>query len=139
MGFREMSADEIVEFLKQPLVAVLAVDEPGWAPHVTPVWFHHVGGENTFQVGTNTGTKKVRLHRQGSGEMSLCVQTVEGTQAKYVSVQGVASFRPLPSGLLETLAEKYLPPELRADYLANPPEDSTFEIEPRRIVTGVIG
>src|SRR5262245_3109556 len=134
-----MSADEIVEFLKQPLVAVLAVDEPGWAPHVTPVWFHHVGGENTFQVATNTGTKKARLHRQGSGEVSLCVQTVEGATAKYVSVQGVARLQPLSAGMLETLTEKYLPPEFRADYLASPPEDSMFEIEPRRIVTGVVG
>jgi nitroimidazol reductase NimA-like FMN-containing flavoprotein (pyridoxamine 5'-phosphate oxidase superfamily) len=134
-----MDEEEIAEFLKQPIVAVLAVDEPGWPPHVTPVWFHHLPAENRIQVGTNTRTKKVRLHSQGSGELSLCVQTVEGGQAKYVSVQGEASLHPLPPEVLETLVEKYLPPELRADYLKNPPEDSMFEIKPRRILTGVIG
>ncbi|GAB3422256.1 pyridoxamine 5'-phosphate oxidase family protein [Flindersiella endophytica] len=139
MEFREMDDNEIAEFLRQPLVAVLAVDEPGWPPHVTPVWFNHLRSENRFQVATNTSTKKVRLHRQGSGELSFCVQTVDSTQAKYVSVQGVASLGPLPSEVLETLVEKYLPEEFRADYLANPPEDSLFEITPRRIMTGVIG
>lgn len=134
-----MEDDETAEFLKQPVVAVLAVDEPGWSPHVTPVWFNHLRAHNTFQVATNTSTKKARLHRQGTGQLSLCIQTIEGVTAKYVSVQGVASLRPLSLELLETLAEKYLPPAYRAEYLASPPEDSMFEIRPWRVLTGVIG
>jgi nitroimidazol reductase NimA-like FMN-containing flavoprotein (pyridoxamine 5'-phosphate oxidase superfamily) len=138
VGFRKMEDDETAEFLAQPLVAVIAVDEPGWSPHVTPVWFHHLRGENRFRVMTAAGTKKARLHREGSGQLSLCVQAIEGTTAKYVNVQGEARLDPLTAELLQTIAEKYLPPEHREAYIANPPEDSMFEITPRRIVTGVI-
>lgn len=139
MEIRKMAADEMAEFLAQPIVAVLAIDEPGWPPHVTPVWFHHVRTENSFLVTTAASSKKVRLHRSGSGELSLCVQAVEGGAAKYVNVQGVARFEPLSTELVETIVEKYLPQEHRAAYLASPPEDSMFEITPRRVVTGVIG
>lgn len=139
MEIRKMEDDETAEFLAQPLVAVLAVDEPDWPPHVTPVWFRHRRAEKTFQVMTAAASKKVRLHRDGSGELSLCIQTVEGAAAKYVNVQGMASLQPLCTGVLKAIAEKYLPPEYRAAYIANPPEDSMFEITPRRIITGVIG
>ncbi|HYJ68997.1 MAG TPA: pyridoxamine 5'-phosphate oxidase family protein [Nocardioidaceae bacterium] len=139
MAFRKMNDDETAEFLAQPLVAVIAVDEPGWSPHVTPVWFHHLPAENKFLVMTMARSKKVRLHRQGSGELSLSIQTGEGTTAKYVNMQGVARLHPLSAELLKTIAEKYLPPEHREAYIANPPEDSMFEITPRRITTGVIG
>jgi Pyridoxamine 5'-phosphate oxidase len=139
MAFRKMEGDEIAEFLAQPLVAVLAVDEPGWSPHVAPVWFHHLSAENRFLVMTPANSKKARLHREGSGELSLCVQVAEGVTAKYVNVQGVARFHPLSAELLQAMVAKYLAPEHREAYIANPPEDSMFEITPRRIVTGVIG
>lgn len=134
-----MEEDEAAEFLKQPLVAVLAVDEPDWSPHVTPVWFYHQRATNTFLVMTAANSKKTRLHREGSGELSLCIQATEGATAKYVNVQGVARLDPLSAELLEAMAEKYLPPEYREAYTANPPEDSMFQITPRRIITGVIG
>lgn len=70
MGFRAMDDDEIAEFLAQPLVAVLAVDDPGWSPHVTPVWFRHLPDDNRFQVMTPAKSKKTRLHRTGTGELS---------------------------------------------------------------------
>jgi hypothetical protein len=54
-------------------------------------------------------------------------------------VQGVARLDPLSTELLEAMAEKYLPPEYREAYIANPFGDSAFEITPRRIITGVIG
>jgi nitroimidazol reductase NimA-like FMN-containing flavoprotein (pyridoxamine 5'-phosphate oxidase superfamily) len=136
---RKMEDDETAEFLAQPLVAVMAVDEPGWSPHVTPVWFHHLRAENRFLVMTMASSKKARLHRDGSGELSLCIQASEGATAKYVNVQGVASLHPLSAELLKAMVEKYLPPEYREAYIANPPEDSMFEITPRRIITGVIG
>lgn len=134
-----MEDDEAAEFLAQPYVAVLAVDEPGWSPHVTPVWFHHLRAENRFLVTTAANSKKARLHREGSGELSICIQAIEGTAAKYVNVQGVARLHPLSTELLNAIVEKYLPPEYRDAYIANPPEDSMFEITPRRIITGVIG
>lgn len=139
MEIHRMGDDEAAEFLARPYVAVLAVDEPGWSPHVVPVWFHHRPADNTFVVMTAASSKKVRLHESGSGELSLCVQAIEGTAAKYVNVQGVASLHPLSVELLTAVAEKYLPPENVAAYMADPPEDSMFEITPRRIVTGVIG
>jgi hypothetical protein len=139
MSFRRMNDDEMAEFLAQPLVAVLAVDEPGWSPHVTPVWFHHLPAGNRFQVMTPANSKKTRLHREGTGELSLCIQTVEGATAKYVNVQGVADFHPLSTDLLNAMVEKYLPEQHRDDYRANPPEDSQFDLTPRRITTGVIG
>lgn len=139
MEIRRMEADEAAEFLAQPFVAVIAVDEPGWSPHLTPVWFHHVREENTSLVMTAANSKKVRLHRNGSGELSLCIQALDGATPKYVNVQGVARLRPLSAELLETMVEKYLPAEYRDAYVADPPEDSMFEITPRRIVTGVIG
>jgi hypothetical protein len=36
------------------------------------------------------------------------------------------------------MVEKYLPEEHRAAYLANPPEDSMFDVTPRRITSAVI-
>ncbi len=133
-----MSDDEMAEFLAQPLIAVLAINEPDWPPHVAPVWFHHLPTENKFQVITPTKSKKARLQRTGSGALSLCVQTVEGSTAKYVNVQGTATFHALPPALLQTMVDKYLPPADRAAYLANPFEDAMFDITPQRIVTGVI-
>lgn len=139
MGFRTMDDKEMAEFLAQPLVAVFAIDDPGWSPHVTPVWFHHLPEGNRFQVMTPAKSKKTRLHRTGSGELSLSIQTADGATARYVNMQGVARFLPLDPALLQAMVTKYLPPEARAAYLANPPEDSMFDITPRRITTGVIG
>ncbi|GAA3144796.1 hypothetical protein JOF29_005686 [Kribbella aluminosa] len=132
-----MDTKEMAEFLAQPLVAVFAIDDPGWSPHVTPVWFHHLP-DGRFQVMTPAKSKKTRLHRTGSGELSLSVQTADGPTARYVNMQGVARFLPLDPALLHAMVEKYLPPEARPAYLANPPEDSMFDITPRRITTGVI-
>jgi nitroimidazol reductase NimA-like FMN-containing flavoprotein (pyridoxamine 5'-phosphate oxidase superfamily) len=132
-----MDDEEMAEFLAQPLVAVLAIDDPGWSPHVTPVWFHYLPGK--FQVMTPAKSKKTRLHRSGTGQLSLSIQTAEGPTAKYVNMQGVARFLPLDPALLNAMVEKYLPEEHRAAYLADPPEDSMFDITPRRITTGVIG
>lgn len=139
MDHRTMEDDEAAEFLAQPLVAVLAIDDPGWAPHVTPVWFHHLADSNRFQVMTPAKSKKARLHRTGTGELSLSVQTAEGPTAKYLNMQGSARLLPLSTGLLNAMVEKYLPEECREAYLADPPEDSMFDINPRRITTGVIG
>lgn len=139
MEILKMSDDERAEFLARPYVAVLAVDEPGWSPHVAPVWFHHLPAEDKFLVATASRSKKVRLHKSGTGELSLCVEAIEGTAAKYVNVQGTATLHPLSAERLTAVAEKYLPPENVAAYLADPPEDSMFEITPRRIVTAVIG
>jgi Pyridoxamine 5'-phosphate oxidase len=136
---RKMTENEAAEFLAQPLVAVLAIDEPGWSPHVAPVWFHHRQVDGTFVVMTDAKTKKARLHREGSGELSLSIQGAEGVTAKYVNVQGTATLHPLSPEVLRTVAEKYLPPEFVDGYVADPPEDSMFEITPRRVVTGVIG
>ena len=138
MGFRRMTDDEAAEFLAQPLIAVLAINEPDWPPHVAPVWFRHLPTENKFQVMTPSDSKKTRLHREGPGTLSLCVQTIEGSTAKYVNVQGAATLEPLPPAVLQAVVEKYLPPPARAGYLANPPEDAMFDITPLRIVTGVI-
>lgn len=139
MGFRTMDNDEMAEFLARPLVAVFAIDDPGWSPHVTPVWFHHLPGDNRFQVMTPSKSKKTRLFRSGSGQISLSIQTADGPTASYVNMQGTASLHSLDPGLLQAMVEKYLRPEDRAAYLANPPEDSMFDITPRRITTGVIG
>ncbi|MET9317228.1 pyridoxamine 5'-phosphate oxidase family protein [Kribbella sp. NPDC003505] len=132
-----MDDEEMAEFLSRPLVAVLAIDEPGWSPHVTPVWF--LFGSDRFQVMTPRKSKKTRLHRTGTGELSLSVQTVEGATAKYVNMQGVARLLPLDPDVLHAAVEKYLPEEARAAYVADPPEDAMFDITPRRITTGVIG
>jgi hypothetical protein len=134
-----MTDDEAADFLAQPLVAVLAIDEPGWPPHVAPVWFLHRPADGTFVVMTDAKTKKARLHREGSGDLSLSIQSSEGATARYVNVQGTARFQPLTPEVLRSAAEKYLPPEFVDGYVAEPPEDSMFEITPRRIVTGVIG
>jgi nitroimidazol reductase NimA-like FMN-containing flavoprotein (pyridoxamine 5'-phosphate oxidase superfamily) len=139
MDIKRMTKEEAADFLAQPLVAVLAIDEPGWPPHVTPVWFHHRPADGTFVVMTDAASKKARLHREGSGELSLCVEGSEGATARYVNVQGTATFQPLPPEVVRTVAEKYLPPDFVEAYVAEPPEDSMFEIVPRRIVTGVIG
>jgi nitroimidazol reductase NimA-like FMN-containing flavoprotein (pyridoxamine 5'-phosphate oxidase superfamily) len=137
MAFRKMTDNEITEFLALPLVAVLAIDDPGRSPHVTPVWFHHLDG--MFQVMTPTKSKKTRLHRTGSGQLSLSVQTADGPTARYVNMQGVAELLPLDDALLHAMVTKYLPSEARAAYLANPPEDAMFNITPQHITTAVIG
>lgn len=139
MGFRTMDDKEMAEFLAQPLVAVFAIDDPGWSPHVTPVWFHHLPDGNRFQVMTPGKSKKTRLFRSGSGQLSLSIQTADGPTARYVNLQGEAELRPLEPALLHAMVEKYLQPDDRAAYLAAPPEDSMFDITPRRITTGVIG
>jgi hypothetical protein len=137
--FRKMTSAEAAEFLAQPLVAVLAIDEPGWPPHVAPVWFLHRPETGGFVVMTDATTKKARLWREGSGDLSLSIQASEGATAKYVNVQGSATLHPLDPDVLRAVASKYLPPDFVEGYVAEPPEDSMFEIVPKRVVTGVIG
>lgn len=140
MKIRKMTADEMNEFLAQPLVAVLAVNEFFKAPHQTPVWFQYDVEQGLFYVMSKSDSKKMRLLREliSHDSISLCIQVSEGATAKYVNMSGNVSLEPLMPHTVEKFARKYLPPIHREAYVASTPEDTLLIIEPIKIVTGVI-
>jgi PPOX class probable F420-dependent enzyme len=133
-----MTVDEREDFLAGLHVGVLAVaGDDGGAPLAVPVWYlYERGGPVTVITGGTT--QKARLLR-AAGRASLCAQS-EDLPYKYVSVEGTAEVldRHDPDER-ETIAYRYLPPDLAKLYLeataATAADSITVRLTPERWFT----
>jgi nitroimidazol reductase NimA-like FMN-containing flavoprotein (pyridoxamine 5'-phosphate oxidase superfamily) len=103
-----MSADEIIEFLAQPVICRLGcLDDTGW-PYVVPVWVQYADG-GFYVVPRERSVWAGYIERDG--RVSLCLD--ERDQHKRVIVKGMASIieRPNIGGrwdpILREMAERY--------------------------------
>jgi len=93
----EMSREEILEYLSQPLIARLATSDNGW-PHVTAVWFEYDGAK--FWVPTQAATKKAAEVKKDK-RVGLIIDTFTEPISKFnvtqVVVKGEAELIQVPS------------------------------------------
>jgi nitroimidazol reductase NimA-like FMN-containing flavoprotein (pyridoxamine 5'-phosphate oxidase superfamily) len=111
-----MSAEEQEAFLADLHVGVLAVDEPGRAPHALPIWYLYVDGE--ICIGIDGESRKAALLR-AAGRATMTVQT-ETAPYQYVSIEGPVVLEPASHDAL-ALASRYLGDELGAWYVEQNP------------------
>jgi hypothetical protein len=123
-----MSRAERDEFLSEPHIGVLAVDEPGRGPTALPIWYMYLDGD--VLILTEGDSLKARLLR-AAGRATMTVQS-EAPPYKYLSVEGPVDIEPAVSDSLE-MATRYLGAELGRWYAdSNPltPQSSVVRLRP---------
>ena len=102
----KMSQTEKQDFLSQPHIGVLALNNPGQGPLTTPLWYDYdLGGDVSFIIAANS--RKARLITIGE-RVSLVVQQ-EQLPYSYVSVEGaVTSIDATTEDALLAMAIRYL-------------------------------
>jgi PPOX class probable F420-dependent enzyme len=84
-----MNSEELVAFLRRPLVAVLTTVCPDGALHSTPVWFEYDDGLFYFWVGSDSvKARNIRMNPQAS----FCIAT-QDEPYQYVSAEGSCEIR----------------------------------------------
>jgi general stress protein 26 len=82
---RRLRPDERDELLRRPVVGVFSsISEGGWV-HSVPVHFLYRDGE--IRVLCETDSRKTS-NVDRTGRATLCVEVTEGTQRRYVTVEG---------------------------------------------------
>lgn len=129
-----MTRDQRETFLADVHVGVLGVARPDGPPSLTPVWYRYVDG--VVEIATSSDTAKLDLIR-ASGVASLCAQ-FEGTPPAFVTVEGAAAVSPIPEGVVEAIAARYLGAEAAAVYAAGPGQrdDTLITLRVERWRTG---
>ena len=118
-GMPRMKPTDIVEFLAQPHVGVLATLRRDGRPYTVPVWFLHHDG--TFWI---TGTYDRVWCKQlfADGRASLCVEA-SAPVAGHVGVDGTVTVHEPPEfdiwPISRQLVDKYVGPEHRDAFFAN--------------------
>jgi hypothetical protein len=104
-------------FLAEPHIAALSVSAgPGRGPLTVPMWYQYEPGGEAW-VLTEAASRKARLI-DAAGRFTLMVERVAPT-IRYVSIEGpVTRTIPETDELVREMAERYLPPEKAAPYLA---------------------
>ena len=117
MSTTTMTKQEREAFLADTHVGIFAVDEPGRAPLVVPIWYQYEPGE-VVRFVTGGTSRKARLLR-AAGRFSLCVQT-ETPPYKYVTVEGPSVIGAVPDFErdIRDRAIRYLGKEMGEMYLA---------------------
>lgn len=90
---RRLTPDEAIGLLSRPLVGVFSsLSESGWI-HSVPVHFLYADGQVRFLAGARD-VKTRNAERAGQG--TVCVETTEGNNRRYVSVSGPVTVRRPP-------------------------------------------
>jgi nitroimidazol reductase NimA-like FMN-containing flavoprotein (pyridoxamine 5'-phosphate oxidase superfamily) len=102
---RRLSRDECVELLSRPSVGVFSsLARGGWI-HSVPVHFLYRDGEVRILCGTSS-VKASNVDRSGRG--TLCVEVTEGSQRRFVTVEGpIRVERPARPDDVTALDERY--------------------------------
>ncbi len=111
-----MSKEEREEYLARPHVGMIAIEDEGRGPLVTPIWYSYEPG-GVLKVQMNPESKKAKLLAK-AGRFSLAVQR-ERLPYKYVMVEGpVISTEPCDRETeTRPMAVRYLGDELASQYL----------------------
>ena len=112
-----MTREEREGFLAELHVGVLAIDEPGRGPLLSPIWYVYEQGE--VLVNIDRDSVKAELVT-AARRASMMVQT-EAAPYKYATVEGPARLTPGWHDHL-AMAIRYLGPELGRWYADNNPE-----------------
>jgi PPOX class probable F420-dependent enzyme len=114
-----MKPDVLDEFLKTPIISVLATVRRNGMPYQVPVWF--LWRDGAFWL-TGTYTRVWCKHLLVDPRASLCIEDRDPV-AKYVAVEcTVEAVEPKNSDIWATsqlLVEKYVPPGGVAAFMAN--------------------
>lgn len=110
----QMSQIEKQNFLSQPHIGVLALNNPGQGPLTTPLWYtYSAAGEISFIIAGNS--RKAQLLQVGA-RASLMAQE-EKLPYSYVSVEGsVTAIEPATFDDLLAMAQRYLGAEQGQQY-----------------------
>ena len=102
---RRLTPDECRELLSRPVVGVFSsLARDGWI-HSVPVHFLYRDGEVRILCGTNS-VKATNVDR--TGRATLCVEVTDGTERRYVTVEGpVRVERPAQAHDVTALDEQY--------------------------------
>lgn len=137
---RKLTQQECEQFLAEPRVAVVGVAAgAGRPPLLTPTWYaYRPGGEITFFTGTQGRRARKSRLMDAAGVVTVSVQQPEPPY-RYVTVEGtvVGADRPPAPEAMRAVADRYLPPEMAAgfvaDELAHPgPDLVLYSIRPDR-------
>ena len=107
-----MKPEDLKEFLRQPLVGVIATLRRDGRPYTVPVWWLWDEDEGVFWL-TGTHSRVWCKQLKKDGRISLCIQgAVTGGVSGHVEADGLAEARELPSfdiwPVSRLLAEKYV-------------------------------
>lgn len=111
-----MTPEEREAFLAEVRIGVLGVERPDGPPSLTPVWYRYADG--VVEIVTSGETAKVGLLRD-VGRASLCVQREEAPPA-FATVEGSVTVSPVPDGVVEAIASRYMGAEAGAEYASGP-------------------
>ena len=131
-----MTPEQLEEFLKRPLVAVLGTVDRDGRPRSCPIWFHWENG--SAYMFTGRSTLKWR-NLESNPHASLCVDTREPPYAAAVLDGPVQeSDRPIYD-LVLTMALRYYGEEkgraFAERYRNSPPGRVVFMLTPRKIAS----
>lgn len=135
MSQLSMSRSEREAFLADVHVGVLAVERPDGPPSLTPVWYRVRDG--VVEIATTSETTKVTLLRE-AGRASLCAQR-EDTPPAYVTVEGDVAITPVPDGVVQDIAARYLGAEAAVEYMTTAHDDILITLRPDRWRTADFG
>ena len=131
-----MTREQLDEFLKRPLVAVLGTVDKAGRPRSAPIWYHWDNG--AAYMFTGRGTLKWR-NLQAVPHASLCIDKREPPYASVVMDGPVREAdRPLYDLVLSMALEHYGEEKGRAfaeNYRNQPPGVVAFMLVPRHIVS----
>jgi nitroimidazol reductase NimA-like FMN-containing flavoprotein (pyridoxamine 5'-phosphate oxidase superfamily) len=84
----EMTQDEMLRYLSQPLIAKIATTNVDGTPQLSPVWFMYENG--VFYISTYEKALKVRNIKRDNRVALLIDSTDGGIKLKGVLVKGIA-------------------------------------------------
>ncbi|MFD3438804.1 pyridoxamine 5'-phosphate oxidase family protein [Streptomyces sp. NPDC058685] len=138
-----LSREEREQFLAEPHVAALAVDEgeKGRAPLTVPIWYQYAPGGDIW-IMTGRDSRKGRAIAQ-AGRFCLMIDRLEPT-IRYVSVEGpVTETIPATRELLQEISARYLPADKVDAYVdmawKSHGEQVVIHMQPQRWVSSDLG
>jgi uncharacterized pyridoxamine 5'-phosphate oxidase family protein len=91
-----MKPDDLKEFLRQPIVGVIATLRRDGRPYTVPIWWLWDEEERVFWLTGTTSRVWCKMLRK-DGRTSLCIQgAVAGGVSGHVEADGFAEVRELP-------------------------------------------
>jgi PPOX class probable F420-dependent enzyme len=111
-----MTKREILEFLSEPNVAVVAVTAPDGSPHAVPTWFEYRRGEAFFLTESSAFKYKCLQH---DPRVTLCIDTRKPPNYKAVILKGRASMEEkVADEMLERMSIAYMGKRAGRQYAA---------------------
>ncbi|MBI4337731.1 MAG: PPOX class F420-dependent oxidoreductase [Chloroflexi bacterium] len=109
----KLSQQELMEFVKRPLIATVVTLNKDGTPHATPAWFDY-DGKYAYVVANRAKVKARNAKRDP--RVAICVCN-DDRPHKYVSIMGKAEVSPerMPE-VIRRLAARYMGPEKGLPY-----------------------